>query len=45
MIAQRVQQTADRALRRVVAYGANRIASSERLMSLIYDDMNETSFG
>ena len=45
MITQRAQQTADRVLRRVVAFGANRIASSERLMSLIYDDMNETSFG
>ncbi|MCC5954435.1 MAG: methyltransferase domain-containing protein [Acidimicrobiia bacterium] len=45
MITQRVRQTADRVLRRAVAYGANRIASSERLMSLVYDGMNETSFG
>jgi len=45
VITQRVRQTADRARRRAVAYGANRIASSERLMSLIYDDMNATSFG
>jgi protein arginine N-methyltransferase 1 len=45
MIAQRMQQAANRALRSAVAYGANRIASSDRLMSLIYDDMNETSFG
>lgn len=45
MIVQRMQQTANRALRSAVAFGANRIASSDRLMSLIYDDMNETSFG
>jgi protein arginine N-methyltransferase 1 len=45
MITERARQSADRALRRVVAYGANRIASSERLMGLLYDGMNETSFG
>lgn len=45
MVTQRVRQTANRALRSAIAYGANRIASSDRLMRLIYDDMNETSFG
>lgn len=45
MNTERVRQRANRALRRVVAYGANRIASSDRLMGLIYDDMNESSFG
>ncbi|MEX0768241.1 MAG: methyltransferase domain-containing protein [Microthrixaceae bacterium] len=44
MIAQRFKQTANRALRSAVAYGANRLASSDRLMNLIYDDMNENSF-
>ena len=45
MLTQRVRQSANRALRSAVAYGANRIASSDRLMRLLYDDMNETSFG
>ena len=40
----RMQRTANRAFRSAVAFGANRVASSERLMSLVYDNMNETNF-
>lgn len=40
----RIRRTTNQALRSAVALGANRIASSERLMSLVYDNMNTTNF-
>ena len=43
-MAGRIQRTANKALRSTVAFGANRVASSERLMSVVYDNMNETNF-
>ena len=44
MIVDRVREGTNRALRSMLAYGAERVASSERLMSLLYDNMNETNF-
>ena len=40
----RIRRTANKALRSTIAFGANRVASSERLMSLVYDNMNEANF-
>ncbi len=40
----RIQRAANQALRSAVAFGASRVASSERLMSLVYDNMNEANF-
>lgn len=42
---ERARQTATRALRSTVGFAAARIASSERLMGVVYDLMNETNFG
>ena len=44
MIPPRVQRTADRALRSAFAFGAERLANSERLMGLLYDNMNDAGF-
>ena len=43
-MANRIRRTTDRAVRSAIAYGASRAASSERLMSLVYDNMNEANF-
>ncbi len=40
----RARQAVDRALRSALGFGAERVASSERLMSVVYDLMNETNF-
>ncbi|MFN8052577.1 MAG: class I SAM-dependent methyltransferase [Acidimicrobiales bacterium] len=40
----RLRRTSDNAIRSAIAFGANRLASSERLMGLVYDNMNETNF-
>ncbi len=45
MMRERVQRRATRVMRSAVGVAANRVASSERLMRLVYDNMNETSFG
>ncbi|HBX78323.1 MAG TPA: hypothetical protein DEG43_11805 [Acidimicrobiaceae bacterium] len=44
MVANRFRISANKAIRSSVAYGAARVASSERLMSLVYDNMNEVNF-
>lgn len=44
MLVDRIRRTTNKALRSAVALGANRVASSERLMSLVYDNMNEANF-
>jgi protein arginine N-methyltransferase 1 len=44
MPTERLRRTTRRALRSAVAFGATRVASSERLMSLVYDNMNEANF-
>ncbi|NLA34777.1 MAG: methyltransferase domain-containing protein [Actinobacteria bacterium] len=43
-MANRFRNTSTRALRAAVAFGAERIASSERLMGLVYDSTNEANF-
>ena len=40
----RVGQAANKALRSVLGFAAARVASSDRLMSVVYDLMNETNF-
>jgi protein arginine N-methyltransferase 1 len=40
----RVGQAANKALRSVIGFAAARVASSDRLMSVVYDLMNETNF-
>jgi protein arginine N-methyltransferase 1 len=40
----RVRQVATRAVRSTVGFAAARIASSDRLMNVVYDLMNETNF-
>jgi type I protein arginine methyltransferase len=42
---QRARQAATRALRSTLGFAAARIASSDRLMDVVYDLMNETNFG
>ncbi|MFT7475479.1 MAG: protein arginine N-methyltransferase 1 [Verrucomicrobiales bacterium] len=41
---QRVSQAATRALRSTIGFGASKLASSDRLMGLVYDLTNETNF-
>ncbi|MEN9643579.1 MAG: hypothetical protein RL238_248 [Actinomycetota bacterium] len=41
----RVGQAANKALRSAIGFAAARVASSDRLMSVVYDLMNETNFG
>lgn len=40
----RAGRAANRALRSALGFAANRVASSDRLMSVVYDLMNETNF-
>lgn len=40
----RAGRAANKALRSVIGLAANRVASSDRLMSVVYDLMNETNF-
>ena len=44
MIADGMQRAANRAIRSALSFGARRVVSSERLMGLVYDNMNESSF-
>ncbi len=44
MVGARFRQATNKAIRSTVAFGANRIAASERLMGLVYDNMNDTNF-
>lgn len=41
---ERLQQTASKALRSTVGFASNRIAANDRLMTVVYDLMNETNF-
>jgi len=43
-MADRMQRAANRAIRSALAFGASRVVSSDRLMGLLYDNMNESSF-
>ncbi|MEZ5229801.1 MAG: methyltransferase domain-containing protein [Acidimicrobiales bacterium] len=40
----RPQQAATRAVRSALRFGANRIASNDRMMNIVYDLVNETNF-
>jgi type I protein arginine methyltransferase len=44
MVRQQVRQAATRAVRSTVGFAAGRIAASDRLMTVVYDLMNETNF-
>ena len=43
-MASRFRRAATTAMRSAIAFGAARVASSDRLMSLVYDNMNEANF-
>lgn len=43
-MASRFRHTSTRVLRAAVSFGAERIASSDRLLSLVYDQTNESNF-
>ena len=42
---ERARRAATRAVRSTIGFAAERVASSERLMDIVYDLMNETNFG